>query len=372
MSDVSTFIKRNGTDTEAINRLQTLITPMAFPDPEADSLTERVIHTTPKRLRVNTSSTGLDVSTVTTANRDRFSTAITIIPDSVTPSAFPVSPTLSGTLDLTNSIGKKFGSGALFNGTQYISIPDDNQFDLTLPIFTMAFWYKSDGVNTGDQTIWDKGQFGLGRDFCLTCGDFSDDFSTIEDVAVDAGIQVKLQGDLEQDFCSTCTDFDTSFRTSSTNERIKMIISDGTNIVEDSVDLLNLYDGNWHSIVLVSQDTVEDFCVSCTDFHTGDFPATASPVITVYYDKVSTGTIDHSTVTGDLSNSSDAILGAEDTLLENPLKGSLALFEYQATNWTTTDVDAYNDDARIRVTSQKVAYHFTGNDNTVTTLDKIY
>ena len=370
MSDVSTFVRRGHTDAEAINKLLALITPLAFPDPEESSLKERVILHTPVRLRTNSVQAGLDIMSVNSKTRDRISSSITLLPDTPTPSAFPVSETVVGTLDLLTN--KKYGAGATFNKTQYISIPDDNQLDLSLPYFTMAFWYKGNGTDEGRQTIWSKGEFGQGLDFCQACTDFhTSDFLSTPDTAVDAGLQVQLQGDVDADFETASSDFDTnSFQTTSTNERIHIVISDGTNFVEGTMDLLNLYDGNWHSIVIVSQDSISDFCVACTDF-SDDFQQVSTPVLTVYYDKVSAGTIDHSSVTGDLSNSEDAILGAENTSLDNPLNGTLALFEYQETNWTTDDIDSYHDDARIRVTGQKASFYFTGNDSSESTLETI-
>ena len=88
-------------------------------------------------------------------------------------------------------------------------------------------------------------------------------------------------------------------------------------------------------------------------------------------DKVSQGTIDHSTITGDLSNTEPAILGASDTSLTNPLVANLALFEYQGTNWDSTDITDFHDNARIRVTNQKAAFHFIGNDSTEDTLANV-
>jgi hypothetical protein len=67
MSDVSSFIRRNQSDTETINKLQALITPLAFPDPEADSLQERIILSSPKRLRTLTHAEGLDITGVDTS-----------------------------------------------------------------------------------------------------------------------------------------------------------------------------------------------------------------------------------------------------------------------------------------------------------------
>ena len=369
MSDVSSFVRRGQSDSETINKLQALITPLAFAEPEADSLKERVILSNPIRKRTNTSVTGLDITTSSTATRDRFGSHITILPDTSTPTAFPVTPTLTGTLTFPN---KKNGGGALFTGSQYISIPDDNQLDLTLPYFTVAFWFKSDGTNEGTQTIYSKGVFDSSRDYCSACTDFdTDDYDTTEAVPITAGLQVQVEASNDKDYCDTCSDFDISYDNTVVPERIRVIISDGTNLVNGTVSTTNLFDANWHSIIIVSTDSVSDYCSACTDF-SSDYNTISNPLITIYMDKVSQGTIDHSSITGDLSNTEDAIIGASTTSLIDPLIANLALFEYQGTNWDSTDITDFHDNARIRVASQKVAFHFIGNDATVDTLDKVY
>ena len=367
MSDVSTFVRRGQSNSETINKLQALITPLAFADPEADSLKERVILSSPIRLRTLTSSTGLDITASSTATRTRTSSSLTIVPDTSSPSTFPVSPSTVGTLDF--NIPKKYGSGARFNGTQYITTPDNDQFDLTLPYFTMAFWFKS--TNGGSQTIYNKGEFAFDQDYCSVCTDFSDDYSISEDTTTVPGLQIRLESNAVEDFCSSCTDFDSSHSTSTHNDRVRVVISDGTNLVDTTIDTGTIFDGNWHSIILVSQDSISDYCTSCTDF-SDDYASVSTPVITAYIDKVSRGTIDHSSITGDLSNSLNAIIGAQDTSLTDPLVGDLAIFEYDATNWTTANITSYHDDGRIPVLSQKLAFYFVGNDSTVDTLDKVY
>ena len=54
MSDVSSFVRRGHSNSETINKLQALITPLAFADPEDDALKERIILASPKRSRVLT------------------------------------------------------------------------------------------------------------------------------------------------------------------------------------------------------------------------------------------------------------------------------------------------------------------------------
>ena len=369
MSDVSNFVRRTGSaDRSEINKILSVINPLAFPVVENEALKERIILSPHVRKRTNTALTGLDITKSSTATRNRFSSSITILPDTATPTAFPVSETLIGTLTFNQ---EKYGAGAVFNGYQYISIPDNAQFDLTLPYFTMAFWFKSNDIDQGVQTIWSKGSFIFAADHCLACGNFdTDDYITTIDTVNTPGLEVRVQGNITQDHCSACTDFDASYDSSTSIEQINIIISDGINLIDQTVNIANIFDGNWHSVIIISNDSVSDYCVACTDF-SDDYSVVTTPLITVYMDKVSMGTIDHSTITGSLENSNIAYIGIGGEL-ENPLKGSLAIFEYQGTNWTTTDVDSFHDSGRIRVGSQKAAFHFIGNDSSVDTLDKVY
>ena len=371
MSDVSNFVRRNGSaDRSEINKILSVINPLAFPEPEAEAVKERIILAPKIRKRTISVLTNEDILTSASNTRDRLSSSITILPDTISPTAFPVSETLNGTLTFNQ---EKYGAGATFTGSQYIEIPDNNQFDLTLPYFTVAFWFKANGVDQGSQIVWGKGSFGFDRDFCLACGNFdTDDYSTAVDTTIDPGLQIRLEANTDQDYCSACTDFDSSFDTSSGVETVRVVISDGTNLVDETVNATNLFDGNWHSIVIVSTDSISDYCSACTDFDTDDYSVITNPQIEVYMDKISLGTIDHSAITGDLSNSANAFLGAGGSALLNPLKGSLALFEYQDTNWSTSDIEDFNDKGRIRVTNQKIAFHFIGNDSSVDTLDKVY
>ncbi len=103
-----------------------------------------------------------------------------------------------------------------------------------------------------------------------------------------------------------------SYLQSSFNDRIRVVISDGTNLLDGTIDTGDISDGNWHSIVLVSQDSVSDHCVACTDF-SDDYQQVTTPVITLYVDKVSKGTLDHSRLTRDLSTSELTIIRAKNT-----------------------------------------------------------
>ena len=140
MSDISSFVRRGQSNTESINKLQALITPLAFPEPEADTLSERIILASPVRKRTLTGFAGLDISASSTATRDRISNSYTVVPDTKTPSAYAVSNTTTGTITFGEDSIIKGGCGGLFNGTQYITIPDDDTIESNTPIgFIVAF-----------------------------------------------------------------------------------------------------------------------------------------------------------------------------------------------------------------------------------------
>ena len=367
MSDISNFVRRTRENNhDEINKILSIINPMAFAEPEDDALKERDILADQVRRRVSSFEEGVVQKDSTV--HERVNTSISILPDTAVASVIPQTPSLTGTLTFPN---KKYGAGALFDGTQYISIPDDNQFDLTVPYFTVAFWFKGDGVNNGIQTVWTKGDFTFDQDYFASGNNFdTDDYSTDNSTPNTPGLQVKIEANPEADYTTT-DDFDAAFDSSTSAGKVRVIMSDGTNTLNSTVDTSTIFDGNWHSIVIVSQDSISDYCTSCNDY-SDDYSLISSPAMTIYIDKVSKGTLDHSSITGDLSNSSNAIIGAENTSFQNPLIGDLAIFEYDATNWTTANITSYHDDGRINVSSQKLAFYFVGNDSTVDTLDKVY
>ena len=123
MSDVSNFIRRSGNaDRDEINKILSIINPLVFPEAENAALKERIIYSNHKRKRTNSVISSTDITTTSTTSRNRYSSAITIIPDSATPTVQPFSATLVGTLTFPSS--KKYGAGATFTGTQYYTMTD--------------------------------------------------------------------------------------------------------------------------------------------------------------------------------------------------------------------------------------------------------
>ena len=375
MSDISNYIRRQGSENrDEINKLLSIMNPLVFPEAEDTALKERIILSNSKRKRTNTVLSGTDITTIASNPRKRYSSSITIIPSSATTTPPTYTATLSGTLTFPAS--KKNGAGATFTGSQYYTLTDTgDSLDLTNGQFGMIFWFKSNGITQGEQTIYSKRLGDLIRDYSASSGDFdSDDYFTSPN-PTSPGLTISLVGNIEQDHCSSCTDFDTNdYGTTTSNSGVRIIMADGTNSIDQSItSATNIFDSNWHSIVINASDIVSDYCSACTDFDTDDFSIVASPNIEVFLDKISLGTVSHSVITGSLGNSEPAYFGATDNggTRENFIQGTVALWEFQTNNFTTTGIADYHDNARIRSNNQKAALHFIGNATELDVLDNL-
>jgi len=343
MSDVSTFIKRGQNDHEAINKLQALITPIAFPEPEESSQKERVILSSPVRLRTNTSSTGTDITTTNSETKDRLSNSYTVIPDTSSKTAYPVSNSTTGTLTYPSTSIIKGGAGTQFTGTQYITIPDNSALESDLPIGIM-FTFKSDGTE-GSLAVYCK------KD---------------ESTSTNAGVYVELLRNSVADFDQTGPNFDSGdFNTTTQASAVRVHVADGTNDVDATITTAtDLFDGSTHTVVINIANTNADF--DSGDFDNDDFYVLDSPkTVEVFVDKVSEGTADTSSITGSLTNARDAYFGGRDNggTIDSLLRGYVALFEIQNTTFTTSQINAYHDDDRIYVNSQLNALHFAGSED---------
>lgn len=342
MSDISTFVKRGHNDHEAINKLQALITPIAFPEPEESSQKERVILSSPVRLRTNTSSTGTDITTTNSQTRDRFSNSYTVIPDTSTKTAYPVSNTTTGTLTYPSTSIIKGGAGTEFTGSQYITIPDNSALESDLPL-GIAFTFKTNGTD-GSLAVYCK------KD---------------ESTSTNAGIYVELLRNTVADFDQTGPNFDSGdFNTTTQTSAVRVHLADGTNEVDATITTAtDLFDGSVHTVIINVSDVVPDF--DSGDFDNTDFATSSSQTIEVFVDKVSEGTADISSITGSILNSRSAYFGGRDNggTIDLLLQGYVALFEIQNSLYSTTHINAYNDDDRIYVTNQLNALHFAGTDD---------
>jgi hypothetical protein len=343
MSDISTFVKRGHNDHEAINKLQALITPIAFPEPEESSQKERVILSSPVRLRTLTSSTGTDITTTNSETKDRFSNSYTVVPDTSSKTAYPVSNTTTGTLTFNSSSQIKGGAGVEFTGSQYITIPDNAALESDLPIGIM-FTFKSNGTE-GVLAVYCK------KD---------------ESTSTNAGVYVELLRNSVADFDQTGPNFDSGdFNTTTQASAVRVHVADGTNEVDATITTAtDLFDGSVHTVVINIANTNPDF--DSGDFDNDDFYIANSPkTVEVFVDKVSEGTADTSSITGSLANARDAYFGGRDngSGVDSKLQGYVALFEIQNSTYNTTAINAYNDDNRIYVTNQLNALHFAGTED---------
>ena len=375
MSDISNFLRRSGnTDRDEINKLLSIMNPLVFPEAEDAALKERIIFANGKRKRTNTSLTGTDITKTSSNPRNRSSSSITIIPSSATTTAPTYTATLTGTLTFPAS--KKNGAGATFTGSQYYTLTDTgDSLDLSNGQFGMIFWFKSNGITQGEQTIYSKRLGDLIRDYSASSGDFdSDDYFTSPSPA-NAGLTISIVGNTAEDHCNACTDFDTNdYGTTSSNSGVRIIMADGSNSIDQSItSATNIFDSNWHSIAINASDIVSDYCSACTDFDTGDYSIVSSPNIEVFLDTVSLGTVSHSTITGSLGNSELAYFGAIDNggTKENFIQGDIALWEFQGDTFSSTGISDFHNNARIRSNNQKAALHFIGNATELDVLDNL-
>ena len=369
MSDVSSFIRRGQSDTETINKLQALITPLAFPDPEADSLQERIILSSPKRLRTLTHAEGLDITRVDTSTRDRISNSYSVVSDTASPVLYPVTNVTTGTITFGETSIIKGGCGALFDGSQYITIPDNSTLQSELPIGLM-FTFKSSGVQ-GSQAIYCKKDESIDADFYEYNFNVTDfDRST---TAIGSGIYVEVLKNDTADFDQVSSDFDTTdFNSTTQVSAVRVHIADGTNEVDFiQPSTVDLFDGNTHTIAINISNAAPDF--DATDFEATDFDFNTNQTIEVWVDKVSRGSTSIASITGSLLNSRSAYFGARDIAgsVDSKLRGYVALFEVQNGLFSQSQINSYHDDDRLSVTNQLNAIHFCGDEST-SVLDSVF
>ena len=369
MSDVSSFIRRGQSDTETINKLQALITPLAFPDPEADSLQERIILSSPKRLRTLTHAEGLDITGLDNNTRDRISNSYSVVSDTASPVLYPVTNVTTGTITFGETSIIKGGCGALFDGSQYITIPDNSTLQSELPIGLM-FTFKSSGVQ-GSQAIYCKKNESIGADFYEYNFNNTDfDRST---TAIGRGIYVEVLKNDTADFDQVSSDFDTTdFNSTTQASAVRVHIADGTNEVDFiQPSTVDLFDGNTHTIAINISNAAPDF--DATDFEATDFDFNTNQTIEVWVDKVSRGSTSIASITGSLLNSRSAYFGARDIAgsVDSKLRGYVALFEVQNGLFSQSQINSYHDDDRLSVTNQLNAIHFCGDEST-SVLDSVF
>jgi len=152
MSDISAFVRR-GTETadrRDINKLLSLITPIAFAEAEDQGVRERIELGNNKRIKSTTVTAGFP-DVLATENRDRLAGEglESLAPTWQMPSActtYPHTHTTTGSLVYEKTTATKFGAGAIFDATQRIDVDyiSGSQLDLEITdAFSIAFWMKN-------------------------------------------------------------------------------------------------------------------------------------------------------------------------------------------------------------------------------------
>lgn len=352
---LNNYIRSNvDRDRKDINKILEALHDIYAAPAEDEALKERIILSPHNRKRSQTlAKSGSDVSS--TKNRTRRSSSYTVLPYTSSPPAYPVSNTLNGTLTLLKYPDWKYGSGATFNGTQYIEIPHNTALEVTRTLFSVQFWFKS--TTFGQHYIYCK------KDLASSNADYlSPDYDSNYLLAaeVNAGIEVYLVADDgNRDFIND-GDYDSNYFTEDRGITVNCGISDGTNSLLVSKTASGLFDGNWHSVTIVSKD-VADYLSPDYD---SNYSVSGGETVEILVDKVSKGSVSNSSITGSLTNTRNAYFGAGDNdgSLVNKMVGSVALFTINEDSLTSTEIDNYHDSGRIVTREQKNALFFTGNE----------
>lgn len=158
MSYLNDYIKPSdfGAVRKDINRILSLIHDITAQEPEDEGLQERITISSNVKLRTSNVTFGsTDVSNTDTLNKETTMFRKSI-PSIV--SAYDLIHTTTGTLTFPVD-NHKLGGGALFNGSSFITISDNNSLDTTTGL-SFGGWFYLPATDIGDvsfQNILDKG-----------------------------------------------------------------------------------------------------------------------------------------------------------------------------------------------------------------------
>jgi len=284
--------------------------------------------------------------------------------DNSSHSAYPVTHTETGTINWSPKNGTKYGALGKFDGTQYVTIPNHTNLDLTLPS-SFAFMYRYDGLSGGTFSVFCKKneEVDLVEDFDATSFQASS-FATVPLNNSNAGIHIWIE--TKQTISFHSTDFDSSFQKATADATINVLVGDGTVFVKASEDSTDLFDGNWHTIIINLGDVIADFDAS---FQASSFSTSATANISIYQDNSLLGSTDISTITGSITNSRAAYIGGRDDAgtIDWKLAGSLAWFFWESAEQSSADIADYENGVFISH-AEKSAISFEGSVEN-TTLD---
>lgn len=283
--------------------------------------------------------------------------------DISTHSAYPVTHTETGTIDYSVTNGTKYGASARFTGSQYVTIPNHADLNITIPC-SFSFMYKFTETVGGSLTLFCKKDESEDYDEDFHSTDFhATDFATTPAPNISEGIHIWIETTQTASFGS---DFNSDFQKAAVSATINVRIGDGSNSVTCTQNSSDLFDGNWHSIIVNIGDLGNDF--HSTDFNS-DFSTTASEVISIYQDNTLLGTTSHTSLSSIITNTRNAYFGARDNggTLDQKLKGAVAWFFWGNAEQTSTDRTDY-ENGKYHSHIEKSAISFEGNSEN-TTLD---
>lgn len=263
-------------------------------------------------------------------------------PSVSTHTAYPVTHTTTGTIDFdVRSHGTKWGAEGLFDGSQYITIPHHADIDVNIAQ-TFFFFFKAKSDFGGTLSLFCK------KD---------------ESTSTNAGIHIYIES-------AQGADYDTSsgngylaadYQDADVDPTINCHVADGTNEVTATESASGLWDGNWHSIVVVIGDVGADY--NSTDYQSADYSTIATETISIYMDGALLGSSSNTTITGTVANSRDSYFGGRDNagVIDQQFKGYTAWFFWEGYEAALADASSYNS-GQLNSQNQKSAIHFVGDE----------
>ena len=260
---------------------------------EQDALKEKIAFAPEVRERLISKKTGADTSTSETRDRDDFQ--FTLTPGTKT--TYPVTNATTGTIEMLKT-GLKYGAGATFDGSSYITIPHNSAFDITEGSFGMIFWFKS---TSSGGCVYSKSNVTDG-DFHSTQFD-TDDYNTV--AGAESGLEVIINPAQADNFDSD--DFLTdNYQVAAVNNVVFAELEDGVDTISFAqTTSTNMFDGNWHSICVNSRILLPDY--HADDYLADDYETviSGSELVEIFVDKVSIGSTSASAVI-DMSTTANA------------------------------------------------------------------
>ncbi len=280
-----------------------------------------------------------------------------IKPQNSSHTAYPQSATTTGTLTFPYSASNpsKYGAVARFANSQYITIPDDTSIDVDInQSFSFFFRWSLATNDLSPASIFCK------KD---------------ESTSTNAGIHIWINAPQGNDYSST--DYQSgagNYATADANGTINCRVADGSNEVNASYSVspsTELFDGNWHSVVITLGDIGADY--NGTDYQAADYKTTATEDVIIYIDGTAKSTTDYSSVTGTIGNARDIIVGGRDNsgTIDQKASCDLAWFFWDGHEMSSAEATSFNT-GQIEIYSNPVlAAFFFENDDSLDDLNAI-